>query len=183
MKLWLKVFAVLLVVSATYAQPVMDFSPDPLRFGYISMGGQQQRKLIISNTGNETLILDSCSISAPFTIESVNGLSIAPAAAETVRVNFSPDEIYTYDDNITFYSNAQPSQYDLQLNGNGTRVFAPGEMIWSFQHIENVVCVLAAGDYNNDGIADVVAEGYDSGAEGDPLVCLSGSGDGYSDVI
>ena len=183
MKLMLKVFITLLIVNAANAQPVMHFSPDPLRFGYISEGGEQHRRLVISNTGNATLVLDSCRVNAPFAIGTVNGLSIEPSAAETVMVDFYPQEINSYDLDITFYSNAQPPQYDLRVYGNGTRVFTPGEMIWSFQHIENVVCVLAAGDYNGDGITDVVAEGYDSGAQGNPLVCLSGSGEADPEVI
>jgi len=180
----LMICLVILVMSGpTLAQPVLEISPDPLKFGFISVGGIQQRTLLFRNAGDQALILESCQIQAPFYINPLNGMTIGPNDSSQVTVFFSPDDEINYNFDIVVYSNAENPNYTLNTTGNGTRVYQPGEMIWSFQHIENVVCVAAGDDYNGDGIQEVVAESYDSGAEGDPLVCLSGSGNASPEVI
>jgi len=184
MRSMLTICLVILVLSGlTMAQPVLEISPDPLKFGFISVGGLQQRTITFRNTGDQALILQSCQVQAPFYVNPISGMTIQPNDSSHVTAFFSPDEEINYNINIIIQSNAENPNYTLNTTGNGTRVYLPGEMIWSFQHIENVPCVAAVDDYNGDGIQEVVAEGYDSGAQGDPLVCLSGSGHISPEVI
>lgn len=83
-----------------------------------------------------------------------------------------------------FNINGNPTHaYGLTVVAYGIRAFEPGEIIWTYQHIDNVVCVAVTEDNNSDGLPDIAAEGYDAGAEGDPLVCLSGSGSDSTMVI
>lgn len=184
MKFSLKIFLTFLyLTSGLIAQPNLDVDPDPLQFGHISMGGLQLRDLTLTNTGDQVLQLDSCQYAFPFYLEGVAGIQIQPDESVNVTVYFGPTEERTYIESIVFFSNASNPIYSLDVTGDGARVFQPGEMIWSFQHIENVECVMAIEDCNGDGIQDVVAEGYDAGAQGDPLVCLSGSGQSTPETI
>lgn len=185
MKSMLKIFISLIILTgALLAQPVLEINPDPLKFGYISIdGGYQQRELALSNIGDQTLIITSCGFESPFYIAFPETLVIEPGNSATTVCTFTPSSETSYNAAVIVYSNGSNPEYHLDVSANGVRAFQPGEAIWSFQHIENVACVEAADDYNDDGIPDVIAEGYDAGASGNPLVCLSGSGNGYPDII
>jgi len=177
MKLLLMVFLVMIISTGiAVSQPQLEISPDPLQFGFISVGGSQIRNISLTNTGDQTLVLDSCYFQSPFNIDYEEGVTIDPGETLEISTSFMPSAETYYSDSFIFYCNIPDSEYELAVTANGIRGFQPGEIIWSFQHIENVVCVAASDDCNGDGLPDVVAEGYDAGADGDPLVCLSGSG-------
>ena len=55
---------------------------------------------------------------------------------------------------------------------------AAGEVVWTFQGIEDVLCADEIEDQNGDGVPDVIVETYDAGAVGDHLWCLSGAAPG-----
>ncbi len=58
------------------------------------------------------------------------------------------------------------------------------ELLWSFQGIENIVCIASIQDIDGDGGADVVVESYDAGApQTDHLFCLRGASSGTAEVI
>jgi outer membrane protein assembly factor BamB len=185
MKRSLMVCALMMVLtSLVFAQPELSVSPNPLKFGYISINGSQQRDVIFYNIGDQNLVVDSAEFIQPFGIESIDGLTIAPGDSAIVQTSFDPVVIeYYHDPIIIHYNNPTEPQYEILTEANCIRGFEPGEIMWSFQHIENVVCVTATEDFNGDGLPDVAAEGYDAGAQGDPLVCLSGSGIDATEVI
>jgi len=184
MRRLLMVFLAVLAAAGTVtAEPEIQVAPDPLKFGYISIGGVQQREIKIYNVGDMTLIIDSTHAPQPFFIEQLYGISIEPAESLIVETGFMPDEESDYAAEFEIYNNAMDAYYHLPVTAHGVRAFEPGEIIWSYQHIENVVCLAATEDYNGDGLPDVVAEGFDSGAQGDPLICFSGSGDDQSEII
>jgi len=159
------------------ADPVLNITPNPIKYGYVSIGGSHQREIVLKNTGDETVIINSCDFAAPFHVESVSGLTIEPGDSAIIVTGFSPIIESTYDGHYVFhYNNQSHPEYDLFYNANSVRSFERGDVIWSYQHIEDVVCVGATDDYNSDGFPDVITEGYDNGVSGDPLVCISGSG-------
>ncbi len=159
------------------AEPLLRITPNPVKYGYVSTGGSHQREIVLKNIGNETVIISSCDFAAPFSVESVNGLTIMPGDSVMVTTGFNPDIENTYDSYYVFhYNNPNHPEYDLFYHANAVRSFERRDVIWSYQHIEDVVCVNASDDRDNDGFPDVVAEGYDNGVSGNPLVCLSGSG-------
>ena len=53
-----------------------------------------------------------------------------------------------------------------------------GDLVWTFQGIEDVICADEIRDVNADGVPDLVVETYDAGATGDHLYCLSGGAPG-----
>jgi len=173
-----QVFLILFFLSGIVAaDPLLRITPNPVKYGYVSIGGSHQREIVLKNIGDETVILSGCDFAIPFYVESVGGLTIAPGDSAIVVTGFNPTEENTYDSYYVFhYNNPNYPDYDLFYRANSIRSFERGDVIWSYQHIEDVVCVSATEDYNGDGFPDVVAEGYDNGVSGDPLVCLSGSG-------
>jgi outer membrane protein assembly factor BamB len=167
------------MVSVAIAQPSLVVKPDTLKFGYVSVNGWHDRTLVFKNAGNQTLVIDSVISSGAIGFPPVNGESIAAGDSLVIHPIFAPLAERDYSDLWKIYSN-DPSRprYDLEVRAFGVRTFLPGEAIWTFQHIEDVYCVAAVKDIDNDGFPDVVAEGFDAGAVGDNLVCFSGSGDG-----
>ena len=110
--------------------------------------------------------------------------TIQPAATEDFHIYFRPLEEGSYDGLIAIHSN-DPSTPVVELpeTAAGVPVFEPGEIIWSYQGIENVESSVAIEDVNGDGFPDVVVESFDSGAQGDHLLCISGSGHLTGDLI
>lgn len=184
MKLYIKTYTLFCILAATaFSQPQLDIEPSPLKFGYISINGAQARDIILHNIGNHTLTIDSCIIEPPFNMELLAGVVIEPDDSVIASVYFLPDQENIFSDEILFFLNGTAICSTLTVSGHGIREFESGEIIWSYQHIEDVVCLLTADDYNLDGLPEIMAEGYDIGAVGDPLVCLSGSGDNATRVI
>ncbi len=58
-----------------------------------------------------------------------------------------------------------------------------GDIIWTFQGIEDIRCVAELPDQNDDGAPEVVIETYDAGAVGDHLYCLSGGDSGSPEIL
>jgi outer membrane protein assembly factor BamB len=169
----------LALVQLATSQPVLEIYPDSFKFGYISVGGYNQRSFVLSNGGNQSLIIDSVVVNSAFYMPGMIGMTINPNDSQIVDVRFTPPGEGDFSGVCHFYSNDPVSPVkDIIIVAIGVRAFAPGEAIWTYQHIEDVVCVAATQDYDGDGLPDVVAEGYDAGAVGDNLVCFSGSGDG-----
>lgn len=174
----------LLLPVIAFGQPILEISPDTLKFGYVSMGGSHERDFTLYNTGDEILVVDSLLVPSVFSLEPETDITINPGDSLIVNADFNPDQELDFSGLWSFYyNNPDNPVYDLDVIAHGTRAFLPGEMIWSFQHIANVVSVTATEDYNGDGFPDVVAEGFNSGASGDNLVCFSGSGNINPDII
>ncbi|MBK8233787.1 MAG: PQQ-binding-like beta-propeller repeat protein [Candidatus Eisenbacteria bacterium] len=67
--------------------------------------------------------------------------------------------------------------------GAGSGASAQG-LIWSFQGVENVVCVVVTPDVDGDGVAEVALDSYDAGPSGvDHLFCVSGGSSGSGTLI
>ncbi len=58
-----------------------------------------------------------------------------------------------------------------------------GDIIWTFQGIEDIRCLTQLHDQNADGDPEIVVETYDAGADGDHLYCLSGGDSGIPEVL
>ncbi len=58
-----------------------------------------------------------------------------------------------------------------------------GDIIWTFQGIEDIRCIAELPDQNSDGAPEVVIETYDAGAVGDHLYCLSGGDAGSPEIL
>ena len=176
-----------LITSLAYAAPEIGFNVDVLKFGCISEGGEHSRTLGVANNGNEELIINSVDMpDVAFNLTSPTlPATVSAGETELFLIRFHPGTMGSYDGNFTFHSNdpVTPSA-DLSGEAQGVPAFNPGDIIWSFQGVENVVTCTAIDDVNGDGFPEVVAESYDAGApQQDHLFCISGSGYLNGDVI
>ena len=176
--------AFFILSSLTLAQPLLSIKPDTLKFGYISTGGSYERQMTLYNVGDQRLTIESCDHLEAFNIDHIEGLQIEPGDSAIVSAIFTPEAEGLYNSSFEFtYNNITEPRYRMIVVARGVPSFERGDIIWSYQHIDDVVCVSAADDDNGDGFPEVVAEGYDNGANGNPLVCLSGSGAGNPQTI
>jgi hypothetical protein len=180
---------VLLVLMASIAHgaPEIGFDVNTLKFGYISEGGEHFRTVGVANLGNEDLVINSLDMpDAAFSLTSPSLPNvILPGDTALFSIRFHPTATGSYDGNFTFHSN-DPSNpnADLPCTAQGVTVFLPGQQIWSYQGVENVVSCTAIDDIDGDGFQEVVAESYDAGApQEDHLFCISGSGFSDGSVI
>jgi len=176
----------LMSASMAAAAPIIYISVDTLGFGYVSAGGMHVRTLEIANGGDQALIISQVVLGD--TTFALVGPSIPDtiAAGQTNDYSFTfhPGNQISYDRTFSFHSNDPVTPIAvLPVAAHGVPVYAPGEIIWSYQGIENVVTCAAKSDINGDGFMEVVAESFDAGAVGDNLLCVSGSGNGAGDLI
>jgi hypothetical protein len=180
------VLCLLICASSTLASPIIDLGIDTLKFGHISAGGNQIRQLVIGNAGDEPLSINYVTFhdSTFALISPVLPDTIAVGMQGVFEISFLPLDEISYDRDLYFHSN-DPGNPDAHLPviATGAQVFMPGEIIWSYQGIENVVSSVAADDIDGDGIQEVIVESFDAGAQGDNLLCLSGSGSGPGELI
>jgi len=176
-----------LIASLAYAAPEIGFNVDTLKFGYISEGGENLRTLGVANNGDADLIVNSTDMpDAAFTLLSPPlPATVSAGETELFLIRFHPQTIGSYNGNFTFHSNDPITpNANLPAEAQGVPVFNPGDIIWSYQGVENVVTCTAIDDINGDGLPEVVAESYDAGApQQDHLFCISGSGYQTGDVI
>jgi hypothetical protein len=177
----------LLITTLAYAAPEIGFNVDLLKFGYVSEGGEHSRVLGVENNGDQDLIVSLIDMPEPeFTLSSPSlPATIGPGQTQLFLIRFEPDDIGAYNGDFVFFSN-DPVNPSINLPGEaqGVTAFNPGDVIWSYQGIENVVSCTAVDDMNEDGFPDVVADSYDAGApQQDHLFCISGSGNVTGDVI
>jgi hypothetical protein len=175
----------LILTAAAMASPEIIIEIDTLHFGSVSVGGEHERNFIIGNNGDEDLIIDLVDMLEDLILtQPPLPAAIEPAETEDFHVSFRPLEESPYDSLIGIHSNDPSTPIaELPETAVGVPVFEPGEVIWSYQGIENVESSVAIEDVNGDGFPDVVAESYDAGAQGDHLLCISGSGYSVGDLI
>jgi outer membrane protein assembly factor BamB len=179
------VMILFILASAVQASPEIELQIETLYFGSVSEGGSHQRDFIVGNVGDEDLTVDAVDLLEVFDLTSPSlPISIEPGSDIIFSIVFRPAGTQSYDGSIWIYSN-DPTNSELELPelAQGIPAFEPGEIIWSYQGIENVESSTAIGDRNSDGFPDVVAESYDAGASGDHLLCISGSGYLTGDLI
>jgi len=169
-----------LIASLAQAAPEIGFDTDLLKFGYISEGGQHSRTLLVTNSGDEALAIDSLIMpDAAFSLTAPSLPNVVLQGDTAVFViRFHPDQTRSYDGTFTFQCNdpVNPNA-TVSAEAQGVPVFIPGQVIWSYQGVENVVSCTAIDDIDGDGFPEVVAESYDAGApQQDHLFCVSGSG-------
>jgi len=76
------------------------------------------------------------------------------------------------------------SPTEIQLSASGDTVLPQaGDLLWSHNFSDNVVCVAGIADINGDGILDIAAESYDAGSDDlNHLVAFWGNSSGQGVV-
>ncbi len=163
-------------------EPTLDVSPDDLNFADTGCRMVRDMELVLQNDGYEELVISAITSDDPcFEVPALT-MPISLAALEVISISivFAPDVSISYNSLLHIESN-DPARSDFTVNLSGTgiwKTWEPGEIVWWAQGIENVVCVMPIPDLGDDGAAEVVAESYDAGADGDPLTAFRGNSDG-----
>ena len=133
-------FLVIVLAGVAVSQPLLQVKPSPLNFGYISIDGINQREMVLVNISSWLLVIDSCRYQAPFYVEHISGITIERGDSLIVETSFSPEIEMDYIDNFDIFYTNQFEQYiyRLRVTATGIQTFEAGEIIWSYQHIENV---------------------------------------------
>jgi len=119
-----------LVGSGGGGGPVVSLNPTSINFGKKDVGTTSAaKKVILTNTGNETLNITTIATSAPFALKTVkqtkkvtpcvNGGTVAAGATCEIEVTFSPTEKQAYTGAVTFTDNASPTTQQVSLSGTG----------------------------------------------------------------
>lgn len=180
------ILCLLLWAATTLARPIISVSVDTLYFGTVSAGGGHSRNFDISNTGDSVLVISNLNLPDPvFSLLSPTlPDTLSGGARHTYSISFRPLDAFPYNDFLLICSNDTVNSRDtIFVNAAGSRAFAPGEIIWSYQANYDIASVVTLGDVNNDGFPDVAAESYEWGSTGNHLLCLSGSGQGGGQLI
>lgn len=177
---------IFLLTASSWSAPIIRVYVDTLRFGSVSSGGTHDREFAVSNIGNQRLIVQRINLgdSSFRLLYPPLPDSLMPGDTTIYKINFHPADELSHNVAYSINSNDPVTpNYRLPARAQGVRVFAPGEIIWGYQGIEDVVSCAPRDDINNDGFEDVVAESFDAGATGDNLLCISGSGLDLGDLI
>jgi outer membrane protein assembly factor BamB len=179
-------FILLYSAAGAQAHSAIIIGVDTLRFGSVSVNGSHIRTFDISNTGDSTLMVNGLNYpnGAFRLLTPVLPDSIPAGQRHSYGMVFEPMNETSYDGILCINSNDPLVQTDsIQVKADGIQAFAPGDIIWSFQGIANVISATSLNDVNNDGFPDVIAESFDAGVTGNNLSCISGSGQGTGQVI
>jgi hypothetical protein len=107
--------------SGVVPKPNISIAPNPLNFGSVQPGSENQRDITISNQGYLDLIIGTISApnaqSTPFSIlsENCSNMTFNPADTCIITVGFSPTSPGTFSDSLTIPSN-DPDTPNVSVN-------------------------------------------------------------------
>ncbi|MCK5002423.1 MAG: peptidylprolyl isomerase, partial [Gammaproteobacteria bacterium] len=116
--------------SATVIQrPILKSDTDPIDFAFVMLGATTQKTIILRNTGNADLVMDGASLaalSAPFSIvtETCSNNTLSPESENpsdtcSVTIEFSPDTVGDYQDNLVITPSVNPLSISESLAVKG----------------------------------------------------------------
>ncbi|MBK7377689.1 MAG: choice-of-anchor D domain-containing protein [Ignavibacteriales bacterium] len=98
---------------------IIELSTTHLDFGEIEVGKSKTIDIIVSNTGDTTLVIDSLNTTDPnFSITDTT-LSILKNKSDTISITFSPKSIGSITGNLIIHHNAIEDSSVIMLSGNG----------------------------------------------------------------
>jgi hypothetical protein len=150
-----------------YPDPTLSPGATNHNFGSVRVNCVADWFLSIINEGYPILVIDSVVFdntqffttnTFPITIDCLDTIAIQITTEATSYGN--------YNGLMQLYSNDPMSPADIQLSASGDTITPQqGDLLWSSNFSENVVCVSGISDINEDGIDDIAAEAYNAGAD------------------
>ncbi|MEQ8707035.1 MAG: PKD domain-containing protein [Phaeodactylibacter sp.] len=111
---------VTLIVNGT---PELSISTNDLDFGEVQIGATATLSFSLENTGTAPTEVSGLEATlAGFEVESPGSLTLAPFAAQTISVSFTPGDLGAFAETLTLVNNAGD---DLLVNLTGTGIAAP----------------------------------------------------------
>lgn len=160
--------------QGVYPNPYLSPSATNYNFGDVRINCVSDWFLRIVNQGYPILLLDSIKYTSDRFFSGRINPPIVLNCLETtyVQVITRANALGVYNGNIQIYSNAAPNPYIISLSANGIpNNLGGGQLMWSYDFPDNVVCVSPLIDINNDSIFDVVTEAYGTNMSGKKHLC------------
>ncbi len=109
-------------LSVTGAQSQLTLAPAAIDFGEWGINGApSSRQLLIQNTGNAPMTVQSVTASGPFTVTGfTQDTTVAATASTSLTVEFLPTATGLHGGTVTVTSNAPGSPHTLTVEGTGT---------------------------------------------------------------
>ncbi len=105
-------------LTGTGIAPAIAVDQTSIDFGNQRVTTTGNRNLKITNTGTDTLIVSSISVTGVFAAPTA-GFSLAPGASQTIQLSFSPIATGAANGSLTINSDAATSPTNVALVGNG----------------------------------------------------------------
>lgn len=101
--------------------PIATVSPNPLKFGSVTIGSTTSQAITVTNVGPGNLTVSQVNVSgAAFSIASNACTTLTPTNNCAVTVQFAPTATGAVTGTVTITSNATASPQSVTLNGTGT---------------------------------------------------------------
>jgi hypothetical protein len=102
-------------LTGTGVQPLIVVNPTSVNFGDQRVGTTGLRTIVVSNPGNDQLVISALTISGGPVFATTNPVPIfiPPGASTTLTVQFTPDAAATFNGTLTISSNATPGPGDV----------------------------------------------------------------------
>ncbi|MEW6486260.1 MAG: choice-of-anchor D domain-containing protein, partial [Pseudomonadota bacterium] len=118
-------------LSGTGTTPVLSVSPTTLDFGSVTAGTSSDLTVTLSNTGNETLTVNTLSVTGTgfSLVGAATPINIAPGNSQNITVRFSPTDVKNYSGSLSIQSNGGNQTVSLSGQGAGGRATLSPEQI------------------------------------------------------
>jgi gliding motility-associated-like protein len=90
-----------------------------LGFSSTSIGSEELKDLLITNSGSSTLTITDIQVTGDFSLQGAIPASIEPASGATITIRFTPTELGARTGTLTISSNGNPSVFVINLIGEG----------------------------------------------------------------
>jgi len=153
-----------LTARGVYPDPHLSPNVANYNFGSVRMNCVRDWNISIVNEGYPTLIINSLVYNDTRFFTGSQSFPIAVPCLDTVTIQMitRPNTGGVYSGNAEIYSNDPASPNVIQLTASGDTILPQGgELLWSCNFPDNVVCVAGIADINGDNIHDVAAESYE----------------------
>jgi outer membrane protein assembly factor BamB len=156
--------------QGVYGTPVLSPSAGSYNFGDVRINCVKDWMLRIVNQGFPALMIDTAIFNDYRFFVGRTNFPIILNCLETtyVQVITRPDVAGSYVGSILLYNNGTPNPYNINFIANCYgNVTVGGQMLWSYDYPDNVICVAPISDITNDSILDVAAEVYGTNMYGE----------------
>jgi hypothetical protein len=108
-------------LTGTGVEPLIAVNPTNVNFGDQRVGTTGLRTIVVSNPGNDQLVINALTISGSPVFATTNPVPIviAPGGNTTLTVQFTPSGAATFNGTLTISSNATPGAPPVTLSGRG----------------------------------------------------------------
>jgi hypothetical protein len=118
-------------LSGTGTAPVLSVTTTSINFSTVMAGSSSDLPITLSNTGNETITVNTLSVTGiGFSlVGATTPINITPGNSQTITVRFSPTDVVNYSGSLSIQSNGGNQTVSLSGQGAGGKISLSQEQI------------------------------------------------------